>query len=117
MKKLIKRKTVESLLVFLLLTFSFELNAQPLTSQQIIEDLELLEKELPKQHVNLFAKISEEDFHAKIVEIKQKSASLNDASFEIELYKLFKEIGDEHTKIDPSYKKNISIYPLSFDFF
>jgi hypothetical protein len=32
----------------------------------------------------------------------------------VELYKIFKEIGDEHTKIEPVYK---TFYPLDFDFF
>jgi hypothetical protein len=67
-----------------------------------------------KNHKNLFAKISETKFNSRITEIEQKSKSLNNESFEIELYKLIKEIDDEHTRIEPIYK---TVYPLNFDFF
>lgn len=91
-----------------------KLGAQNLTAQQFVEDLEFLKKELPKRHKNLFAKISEEEFNQKIEQIAQKSKTLNNEIFEIELYKLIKEIGDEHTRIEPIYKTK---FPINFDFF
>lgn len=97
-----------------LFLLSIKANGQKLTSKQYIEDLEFLKRELPKRHKNLFAKTSEEIFNDKVEEIKKKSKSLNDESFEIELYKLIKEIDDEHTRIEPIYK---TIFPVKFDFF
>ena len=90
------------------------IDAQNLTEKQFVEDLELLKTELPQRHKNLFAKISEKEFNLKIVEIEGKSKTLNEETFEIELYKLIKEIGDEHTRIEPKYP---TIFPIRFDFF
>lgn len=97
-----------------LFLISIKANGQELTSSQYIEDLEFLKRELPKRHKNLFAKTSEEIFNDKVEIIKKKSKSLNDESFEIELYKLIKEIDDEHTRIEPIYK---TVFPVKFDFF
>jgi len=102
-------------LIFIHLPFCFaKTQAQNLSPQQYIEDLEYLKSELPKKHKNLFAKISESDFNTQIKNIESKSKYLTDESFEIELYKLIKEIGDEHTYIGPIYK---TTYPLNFGFF
>lgn len=110
----LKKITCFSAFVFLSTIFTNEIKAQNLTSKQFIEDLEFLKTELPKNHKNLFFNISEKDFNKKIQEIEKKSNSLNNNNFEIELYKLIKEIGDEHTRIEPLYE---DIFPLHFDFF
>lgn len=103
---------------FILFTFLFliviKVNGQKPTSKQYIDDLEFLKRELPKRHKNLFTKTSEEIFNDKVEKIKQKSKSLNNVNFEIELYKLIKEIDDEHTRIEPIYK---TIFPVKFNFF
>ncbi|WP_459211509.1 S41 family peptidase [Aquimarina rhabdastrellae] len=107
------RRVVFVNLILLFFYFS-NVHCQSLSQVQIIEDLDFLKKELPTRHKNLFAKISEQDFYKKIEDIKEKSKILNDESFEIELYKLTKSIGDEHTKLEPSYE---NVFPLQFDFF
>ncbi|MFT3910972.1 MAG: hypothetical protein QM737_16250 [Ferruginibacter sp.] len=108
-------KSIKFLPIFILFLFCFtKLNGQQLTPQQFIEDLEFLKKELPAKHKNLFAKISEKKFNYKIEAIKQKSKNLNNESLEIELFKLIKEIGDEHTRIEPVYK---TTFPVEFDSF
>ncbi|WP_126973884.1 S41 family peptidase [Gynurincola endophyticus] len=99
--------------VFSVCLFSLT-NAQSLTPDQFIDDLNHFKKELPQRHKNLYAKISEADFLRKVDAIAQKANTLNNESFEIELYQLIKEIGDEHTRLEPAYK---TIYPVSFDFF
>lgn len=110
-----KRKILTSLLGFILLLFCFtNLNGQTLTPQQFVEDLAFIKSELPKKHTNLFAKISEKAFNNRIEYIERKSKDLNDENFEIELYKLIKEIGDEHTRVESTYK---TTYPVNFDFF
>lgn len=110
MKKLV-------LLIFVHLLFAhtgFSQNQEGMSPKQFIEDLEYLKSELPKRHTNLFAKISEKEFHSKIAAIELKSSGLTNESFEIELYKLFREIGDEHTRLEPTYRE---VFPLKFDFF
>ena len=103
-----------SYILLLFLLSIFKINAQNLTEKQFIEDLEFLKTELPKRHKNLFGKISERKFNQKILEIEKKRQSLNNETFEIELYKLIKKIGDEHTRIEPKYR---NIFPIYFDFF
>ena len=103
------------LFIFLLFIFSnFTINAQNLTKKQFVEDLEFLKTELPKRHKNLYANIPEKEFNLKITKIEKKTPILNNETFEIELYKLIKEIGDEHTRIEPKYQ---TIFPIYFDFF
>ena len=99
---------------FLFIFATHKIYAQNLTEKQFVEDLEFLKTELPQRHKNLFAKISEKEFNLKILEIESKSKNLNEETFEIELYKLIKEIGDEHTRIEPKYP---TIFPIHFDFF
>jgi hypothetical protein len=99
--------------VFSVCLFSLT-NAQSLTPDQFIEDLHHFKTELPQRHKNLYAKIAEAEFLKKVNNIEQKATTLTNESFEIELYKLIKEIGDEHTRLEPAYK---TIYPVSFDFF
>ena len=99
---------------FLFIFATHKIYAQNLTEKQFVEDLEFLKTELPQRHKNLFAKISEKEFNLKILEIESKSKNLNEETFEIELYKLIKEIGDEHTRIEPKYP---TIIPIHFDFF
>ena len=99
---------------FLFIFATHKIYAQNLTEKQFDEDLEFLKTELPQRHKNLFAKISEKEFNLKILEIESKSKNLNEETFEIELYKLIKEIGDEHTRIEPKYP---TIFPIHFDFF
>lgn len=112
---IIERKILHFPPVFILFLFCFtKLSGQNVTPQKFIEDAEFLKKELPQRHINLFAKISEKKFNSIIAGIEKKSTILNEERFEIELYKLFKEIGDEHTRIEPVYK---TTYPLSFDLF
>lgn len=116
MKKLIliefRMKFSFTSLLFLFTTLT--INAQNLTEKQFVEDLEFLKFELSQRHKNLFAKISEKEFNLKISEIEGKCKTLNEETFEIELYKLIKEIGDEHTRIEPKYP---TIFPIHFDFF
>ncbi|WP_300603794.1 S41 family peptidase [Niabella sp.] len=115
MNTLIAKQGILRFAIFMLFYSCFvNAQAQRLTPQQYIEDLEYLKNELPKKHKNLFAKISEKEFNIRVKNIEDKSNDLTDESFEIELYKLIKEIGDEHTSIVPVYK---TIYPLNFGFF
>ncbi|MDX2068701.1 MAG: hypothetical protein SFV55_09760 [Haliscomenobacter sp.] len=96
----------------LLLLSTIEVSSQNLTPQQYLEDLAFFKTELSNRHKNLFSVISEEDFNQKIAEIEKKSSSLTKESFEIELFKIIKAIGDEHTFIVPAYQ---TTFPITFD--
>lgn len=105
---------MKKLILTLLFTSPFLLFSQVLSKVQLDSDLDVLKIELAKRHKNLFAKISENDFILKVDAIKSKTDKLDLSQFEIELYKLIKDIGDEHTRIEPPFE---TVYPIQFDFF
>jgi len=88
---------------------AFSLLAQNDMSKRLSEDLNYFRSELPKQHKNLFSKISEKEFYDKVTSIESKITLLNDETFANELFKLIVSIGDEHTRIKPPFKKTILI--------
>lgn len=88
--------------------------SQSFTKKQFDEDLDILKTELPKRHKNLYAKLTEKDFLAKVESIKEKTGTMDLPQFEVELYKLMKSIDDEHTHIEPPFK---TTYPVRFDYF
>lgn len=104
----------KALYLILLIAQAVFAQDKQLSPDQFIEDLNQFKRELPEKHKNLFAKISQADFNRKVLAIELKAPTLTNESFEIELYKLIKEIGDEHTRIEPVYKK---VLPLKVDFF
>lgn len=102
------------LVLTILLLSTIEVSSQNLTQQQYLEDLAFFKTELANRHKNLFSVISEKEFNQKIAEIEKKSSSLTKESFEIELFKIIKAIGDEHTFIVPDYQTS---FPITFDIF
>jgi hypothetical protein len=88
--------------------------AQQLSKSDFLEDLVYLKTTLPQRHINLFSKISEKDFNAKVAEIELKADSLNYDTFTAELFKLIVAIGDEHTRVEPTYTK---VLPIKFEQF
>ncbi|MFA6276181.1 MAG: S41 family peptidase [Pedobacter sp.] len=99
---------------FLILFTTSSCFAQELSKADFLEDLVYLKTTLPQRHINLFSKISEKDFNAKVAEIELKADSLNYDTFTAELFKLIVAIGDEHTSISPNYAK---ILPIKFEQF
>lgn len=104
----------KSLFLTFLLLSAIEVSSQNLSPQQYLEDLAFFKTELSNRHKNLFSVISEKEFNQKIAEIEEKSSSLTPESFEIELFKIIKAIGDEHTFIVPAYQ---TMFPITFDMF
>jgi len=99
---------------FLLLFTTSTCLAQQLSKSDFLEDLVYLKTTLSQRHISLFSKISEKDFNAKVAEIELKADSLNYDTFTAELFKLIVAIGDEHTRIEPTYTK---IFPIKFEQF
>lgn len=77
-------------------------------------DIDYLAEQLTKKHVNLFFKLSENDFKKEIKTLKRKVYKLNDDEIIVELMKIFADIGDEHTTIN--YFDGQS-FPLKFYWF
>ena len=61
------------------------------------EDLDLLYDTLKAYHPNLFANTTEEALLAKKAEIEGRLASVDDATFALDLQSLVAMIGDSHT--------------------
>ena len=76
----------------------------PLAKAQEVDwrsELEFLANELPKRHVNLFAKVDEETFNRKVAELSETIGKMDAATATMELMKLVAMIGDGHTTVVP----------------
>ena len=99
------------LLTFLVISFSFSTKAMEVKKWR--EDLNYLEKELPKQHKNLFHNLQKDKFHKLMSGLKGDLEKLSELEINLRLIEIFAEIGDSHTSF--SYKKYLSdYYPISF---
>ncbi|HMI04858.1 MAG TPA: hypothetical protein VK541_20385 [Pedobacter sp.] len=105
------KKTFISILFALISGTCF---SQTLSKVDFIEDLEFLKKTLPVKHTNLFAKITQPDFEAKVGAIISRADNLNYETFTTELFKLMVSIGDEHTFVEPKFTK---VLPIQFGLF
>lgn len=79
-----------------------------------LADIEFIAKELPKNHINLFYKLEEEDFYNNIKRIKEKIPSLTDDELIVEVSKLIASVSDEHTQF---VLKDQMRYPFRFYYF
>ncbi|MDD3653917.1 MAG: peptidase S41 [Desulfotomaculaceae bacterium] len=79
-----------------------------------VNDITYLEKTLPQVHKNLFFHLSEEEFHSRLAELKDKIPGYTDEQIEIALSVILAGIGDTHTgsSISSEYR-----YPLEFYWF
>lgn len=73
--------------------------SQTLSKVDFMEDLEFLKRALPVKHTNLFAKIDSNDFKIKVDQVAMRSNGFDRNRFIVELFRLTKAIGDEHTFI------------------
>ncbi len=71
--------------------------AQLAAPEKWAADLDLLAKELPARHKNLFFKISREDFQASVADLKARIPKLNRTEFLLGLSRLLASVGDSHT--------------------
>lgn len=61
------------------------------------EDIDLLARELPNKHKNLFYRIKEEEFQDSIEDLKKNISNMNDEEIKMEITKILASIGDAHT--------------------
>lgn len=65
------------------------------------EDLDLLAREMPARHANLFHAIESEKFRAALDDIRKRLPSLARSQVIVELQRLAASIGDGHTNVSP----------------
>ena len=104
------RKVFAILLIFT----SISAYSQKFTKDDFLEDLEYIKNTLPEKHINIFSKISRNEFYTIINTIKSKADFLNLETFTNELFKLTVAIDDEHTIIEPLHQ---IIVPIKFEMF
>jgi len=75
------------------------------------EDIEYLQKELPKRHKNLFSKITKEEFDSLCRNLINKVDQLDNKHLLVDISKIIAAVGDAHTNINiwDGY-----LYPLQF---
>jgi hypothetical protein len=78
------------------------------------EDLDILAKQLPQRHMDLFFKISQTDFLSNLKELKEKLPGLDDDGVKVELMKIMASVGDSHTQM---VLHSARIFPLKFYWF
>ena len=95
-----------SLLLALLLVLSVPAYATGEdTAAQRQEDLDTLYETLKESHPNLFANTSEEAFLAKKAEIESRLASVDDATFALDLQSLVAMVGD--SRLHPLVRRGL----------
>lgn len=90
--------------------------AQPDRAEHWRSDLDLLAKELPEKHVDLFHTLNEADFRQGIDSLKQSAGALNDNQLTFQLMELVARVGDGHTTVQPDVGK-LHFLPLQFYLF
>lgn len=82
-------------------------------TNQIIEDIDFLERQLLKKHPDPFRHISQKDFTAHIQEIRVRSNSTGVKDLGMEIMKLLAKLNDAHTELDISYFGSL-VFPFKF---
>lgn len=76
------------------LTYELALSDNPYT-----QDINFMQEQLEMYHHDLYRNISETDFEEHVQELKDKTETMTDDGFRIEMEMLLARIGDGHTKV------------------
>ncbi len=90
----------------------------PIIKNSWVEDIEFIKKELPVKHINLFSKITRQEFNSDIESLIKNIPIFEENDIICGLMKIFAEIGDTHTGIHS--EKNIirfKIAPVKYEIF
>lgn len=79
-------------------------------------DIDTLQSELEARHIDLYHKVSEEEFTAQFTEIKRRLPALSQSQLMVELMRASKLIGDGHTQVN-YWGGTHSRYPLKLRMF
>lgn len=108
-------------LVVLLTVITFigcQKNETPQKNNLWKEDIEFIQINLPDKHVNLFTKISSQEFNSEIESLIEKLPTLEENEIICGLMKIFAKIGDPHTGIhNESNMSRFNIAPVKFEVF
>ncbi len=106
------------LLILVPILFGCHKENEPINNYGLIEDIEFIREELPQRHVNLFFKITKEEFNAEIDQLKGNVPQLTENQTIIGLMKIFARIGDSHTAIGDRWNSDkIFKAPVKFEAF
>ncbi len=111
-------KQIIILLIAALFVSCTKKKIQPAVKSPWIEDIEFIKKELPDKHINLFAKITEQEFNSEIENLIKKVPHFKENDIICGLMKIFANIGDSHTGLHT--EKNIirfKMAPVKFEIF
>lgn len=89
------------LLAILIITATSHADAASLSASAIKawqEDIDYLHQQLEKRHINLYHRISKEEFTGELNRLKQQLPELDPAGVPLALMRLIKKIGDGHTQ-------------------
>lgn len=78
------------------------------------EDLYFLKNTLPKEHPDLFFKLSKSDYYNKINYLLENQTTYSVDKMRFEIMKLIASIGDGHTE---TYVKSNKYFPITFSWF
>ena len=70
-----------------------------LTTEQWIEDLAFIEREIPLKHLNAFHSLSKDAWRDAVQAVRDRLPSLNNAEIPVALRQLVARIGDAHTSL------------------
>jgi len=108
-------------LLLVIVLFSFiacHKENEPVKNNKWIEDIKYIRDELPLLHINLFAKITKEEFDTEINDLINRAPNLTESEIVVGLMKIFANIGDSHTGIaNGSNLDKFQKAPLKFEVF
>lgn len=95
--------TSKTIILFFICTLSSSLYVHTSSAESAFvktwsEDIDYLQQQLEKRHINLYHQISKKEFVTTLGDIKQRLPELNPSSVSIELMRLFQKVGDGHTQ-------------------
>jgi len=103
-------KTILTTFTFLLI--SFAAFAQELSKEAWLEDLEIYKTGLEEKHIDLYNKISKDDFEKEWNAIKSSVGQKSDFEVGIDLMRLTRKIGDGHTAVSV---RNLGFHHYPFE--
>lgn len=93
-------------------------NTTELTQDKWIEDINYLENNLAKNHINVYHKLSKEEYNKKFEDLKTEVSKLNDYEIKFKLAQIVASIGDAHTSLNVNSQDNdTKIYPFGLAWF
>lgn len=101
-----------TILFFALLLFSFASVSQELSKDAWLEDLKAYQSGLEEKHIDVYNKISKDDFDEELDKIEASLSDKTDLEITLDLMRLTRKIGDGHTAISV---RNLGFHRYPFE--